>query len=75
MATKREELSNPKSCLSKAADDEPIFVIRAQDKYSSILVRLWIGLARLGDCSPYKIWEAETCAQTMDAWKAKKHPD
>ena len=41
MGLKREELSNPFGCLGKAADDEPIFVLRGQDLLAPTLVRQW----------------------------------
>lgn len=39
---KREEMSNPNSCLNRAVDDEPIFVLRAKDKASFWAVNMWI---------------------------------
>lgn len=42
MATKREVLSDPESCLNRAASDEPIFVLRAKDWLcASIAVEAW----------------------------------
>jgi len=41
MALKRDELSNPNSCLNKAKDDEMIFVFRAHDMLSPFIVRQW----------------------------------
>jgi hypothetical protein len=38
---KSDEIANPTSCLNRAQDDEPIFVLRANDPTSSQLVRLW----------------------------------
>jgi len=38
---KRNELANPNSCLNKAADDEPLFVFRANDPLAPQLVREW----------------------------------
>lgn len=38
---KREELSNPSSCLSRARDDEEIFVILERDDTFSEVVRYW----------------------------------
>lgn len=42
MGTKREELESTTGCLAKAADDEPIFVLRAQDATAPMAVRNWI---------------------------------
>ena len=38
---KRDEIANPNSCLNKAADDEPLFVFRANDPLAPELVRFW----------------------------------
>jgi hypothetical protein len=37
MATKHTS-----TCISKAADDEPIFALRAQDMSAPILVEFWV---------------------------------
>jgi hypothetical protein len=39
---KRIELSNPKSCLNRAADDEMIFVLRGCDVTTPKTIRFWI---------------------------------
>lgn len=41
MGTKREELENPDGCLGKAADEEPIFILRGKDMIAPFLVRQW----------------------------------
>jgi hypothetical protein len=38
---KRDELTDPKSCLSRAGNDEPIFVIRGCDATAPDVVRFW----------------------------------
>ena len=38
---KRDELSNPNSCLNRAADDEPVFVLRANDENAAPAVAAW----------------------------------
>lgn len=39
---KRDELSNPKSCLNKARDDEWLFVLLGRDLAAITAVRAWI---------------------------------
>lgn len=39
---KREELTDPKSCLNKAADDEMLFVILGRDPAACAAVRAWV---------------------------------
>lgn len=38
---KRDELANPNSCLNRAGDDEPIFVLRAHDPDAAAVVLEW----------------------------------
>lgn len=38
---KRDELTTPNSCLNKAKDDEPIFVILGRDISGASTVRKW----------------------------------
>lgn len=71
---KRDELTNPDSCLSKAADDEPIFVLRAQDATAAIAVRQWARYSGLPRDHP-KYQEAMQLAAMMDAWPVHKKPD
>jgi hypothetical protein len=40
--TKSEEISNPNSCLNKAAGDELVFVLRAKDSCAADTVRAWV---------------------------------
>lgn len=71
MATKLTD-----SCLMKAADDEPIFVLRAQDLLASQLVRDWAQRAAMfiGNDAP-KVREAWALADAMDQWPTRKYPD
>ena len=77
-------------CLEKAADDEPIFVLRAQDIIASSTVKYWAlalhlaicnkglkGRARhkISECSQPKIKEALELATKMEQWPNKKIPD
>jgi hypothetical protein len=41
---KCDELSDPNSCLNRAADDEIIFVLRAHDVAFSDTLRSWVNL-------------------------------
>lgn len=43
---KCDELSNPQSCLNKAAPDEPVFVLRANDPSAPAIVREWAAIYR-----------------------------
>jgi len=72
---KREEINNPDSCLSKAADDEPVFVLRAQDKLAPILIDLWATLAVERGLPDEKALEARGQALKMRNWFPRKYPD
>jgi hypothetical protein len=39
---KRDELTDPKSCMSKARDDEWTFVLLGRDAAAPVAVRAWI---------------------------------
>jgi hypothetical protein len=41
MAIKAVELNDPNSCINKAADDEPVFVLRANDENAAPAVAAW----------------------------------
>lgn len=73
MAIKSAELVS--GCFAKAADDEPLFVLRAQDKCAPQHVRDWADHAELRGCSPEKVAEARALADQMEAWPTRKYPD
>jgi len=66
---KREELSNPKSCMSRAGDDELTFVLLARDQAAPQTIRYWcyerIRLAKNKLDDP-QIQEALECARAME---------
>ena len=68
MATKHTD-----TCLQNAADDEPIFVLRAQDKLASAAVRYWAARADSCGVPQAKVTEAFELSRKMDEW-AKDHP-
>ncbi|MFN3624416.1 MAG: hypothetical protein ACK4TP_10175 [Hyphomicrobium sp.] len=72
---KRDEISNPNSCLNKAADDEPVFVLRAQDELAAAVVTDWAILAQKRGVSEQKVKEALELADAMKAWPTRKLPD
>ena len=65
MSTKREG----DSCYQKAAEDEPIFVLRAQDLLAPACVRTWAQLARSHGTPEAKVREAFDLADRMVAWQ------
>jgi hypothetical protein len=65
---KKDEVSNPKSCLNKAADDEPVFVLRAKDPIAAEVVRDWAERA-FGKHEDDKIDDANQLATQMERWR------
>lgn len=70
-----ENAVNGKGCLGKAADDEPVFILRAQDMLSADLVDMWATQASLVGCHNDKVREARDLAQQMREWPRRKNPD
>lgn len=67
------------TCLKNAADDEPIFVLRAQDKFAATVVRIWAEIVSShGDLNVGaldKALSARNTANEMDEWHTHKSPD
>jgi len=64
------------SCLNQAADEEPIFVLRANDENAPTIVRAWAAAYERQKGPVFtsrqlrKLQEARTLADEMEAWKA-----
>lgn len=66
---KREELTNPASCMSRAREDEMTFVLLGRDKAAPVAIRAWVAeRIRLRKNLPNdpQIREALDCARKMD---------
>jgi len=70
MGTRAEELKG--GCLSKVADDEPVFVLRARDKLAPMAVQVWAAYAEIEGVDPDKVREARLLASAMWRWQ-KEH--
>lgn len=84
MALKKVELANPHGCLGAAADDEPIFVLRANDELAPQTVRGWAfdyrerkrAAGAYNKPREAKFNEAMALADLMEEWKARQRsPD
>jgi hypothetical protein len=84
MGTKLQEMQS--GCFAKAAPDEPLFVLRAQDRNAPKLVRRWAEDLRQyhirNGTSGHdlakaisKYTEAMETADLMEAWPLRKQPD
>ena len=68
MTTAKEAL-NGEGCLARAADDEPVFVLRAQDQAAANTVRDWAVRAKALGSPAEKVIQAFDDARAMDAWR------
>lgn len=75
MATKAQVLADPNSCLNKAADDEPIFVFRAQDRLSVGMLQEYAN--RLGAFVESTSKKEQTTKDIAEfiAWQEMENPD
>lgn len=79
--TKTELLQDPDSCLNKAAPDEPLFVLRANDPIAPYIVEHWASMyitnKRLdGEVSRAqldKMANATVVAAGMRTWLYRRH--
>lgn len=75
---KYRELESPASCLNRARDDEPVFVLRAHDKLAPGTVRDWAhryivskgGWQVMSGRQHLKYQEAMKLAEQMEQWQA-----
>lgn len=78
MATAKIELTQAllsEGPLGKAADDEPVFILRGQDMIAADAVDWWANHASLLGAHPDKVREARDIAEEMRAWPKQKLPD
>jgi len=71
---KYDELHNEDSCLNKAADDEMLFVLRAQDESAPRTILHWIS-KNFETCPDDKLREAFECALKMKNSQHRKKAD
>lgn len=74
--TLKEELDH--GVLSRVAEDEPVFVLRAKDALAVGAIEVWISLAEEAAVSPSKIAEADELCGLMEEWQHRngsKIPD
>ena len=74
-ADERAMAANGLGCLGRAADDEPVFILRGQDILAADLVDLWAQRAQAVGCGMAKVIEAMNLAETMRRWPTRKNPD
>lgn len=85
MGLKRDELSDPNSTLNRAADDEPLFILRANDECAAAIIGAWAlaysrqkrgtGARQMSEAQQAKARSALQIADAMRAWKLAQTPD
>lgn len=60
---------------NKIPENEPVFLLRAQDVAASLAVDAWAGLAARAGADPKIVQMAREQAQLMREWQLKKVPD
>lgn len=64
--------------LAKCGDDEPVFVLRANDEIAPLIVMTWATEAEAKGCDKTKVDGARAIAGQMLVWQARngcKKPD
>lgn len=71
----RSDMATKNTCktLQKIGENEPIFVLRAQDKTAAQTILFWLRLNP--DLDEKRAKEARDCAQLMVDWPNKKQAD
>ena len=59
----------------KIGQDEPVFLLRAQDIYAASVVAHWADLVERGNGDPVLVKMARDHAARMRAWSHRKKPD
>ncbi|HZF19463.1 MAG TPA: hypothetical protein VE008_07130 [Burkholderiales bacterium] len=74
MAIKRDEIADPNSCLNRATDEEPIFVLRGKDPLFAKIVEEWAARALLAGLHDDKVRAAFRFAQFARGWRKEHFP-
>lgn len=71
----RKDYNRIQDPANKIPDDEPVFLVRAQDIVSGEVVRAWANLNDLKGGDPKLSESAREHARRMDEWPVKKLAD
>lgn len=69
---KADEITDPNSCLNKATDDEPVFVLRAHDPLADAIVERWIDACEFVGIHLDKLDDARALAESMREWREEQ---
>jgi len=71
MFTKVQELQDPKSCLNRSQNDEPVFVLVGRDRTAPAAIEAWCDLAKEAGAPEEKIREGLRDARLMREWQER----
>lgn len=71
----REDYNRIQDPAGIIPDDEPVFLLRAQDKNAAFAVRSWALAVEEDGGDPAIVAAARNHADAMDDWPKKKKPD
>lgn len=69
---KCDEQAITTSTWNKVANDEPVFILRAQDQLAPCIVRAWADTAALAGVAPSKVAQARSLANQMELWQQER---
>lgn len=68
----REDYDRIQDPAELIPDDEPVFLIRGQDRFGPAAVRAWAMFAKLGGCRADIVRAAECQAEEMERWQCEE---
>ena len=71
----REDYDRFQDPLGKIPDDEPVFLLRGQDKLAWHVVKIYAYCAELAGCSSELVQRCREHSERMKQWPKKKTPD
>ena len=75
MKHSRDDYNRIQDPDGKIPEDEPVFLLRAQDRHASFAVRAWARAVEEDGGDPAIVKAARDHAEAMDEWSVKKRPD
>lgn len=69
----QQEKDDPSSCLNRASSDEPVFVFRAKDRLSTLVVSFWLSLCEQNNMHLDRLEEARSWITRATQWQAQQY--
>lgn len=71
----REDYNRIQDPAGLIPENEPVFIIRGQDKFGAEAVSHYASLAEKGNADPKLVEAARNMSKWMEEWPTKKSPD